>query len=51
VFAGFLYGLSPADPATIVAAAGLLFVIATLATVVPAFRASRIDPLRALRRE
>jgi predicted permease len=51
VFAGFLYGLSPADPATIVAAAGLLFVIATLATVVPAFRAARIDPLRALRRE
>jgi predicted permease len=50
VFAGFLYGLSPADPATIAAAAGLLFLIAGLAAVVPAFRASRIDPLRALRR-
>ena len=50
LFAGFLYGLSPADPPTAVEAAGLLFLIATLAALVPAVRAAKVDPLRALRR-
>jgi predicted permease len=51
VFSGFLYGLSPADPITFGAATGLIVLIATVATLVPAFRATRVDPLNALRQE
>jgi predicted permease len=51
VFSGFLYGLSPADPITLSAAAAMLVLIATVATLVPAFRATRVDPLTALREE
>jgi len=51
VFSGFLYGLSPADPITFGGAIGLLVLIATVATLLPAFRASRVDPLNALRQD
>lgn len=51
VFAGFLYGLGPADPLTVAAATGFLLLIAALAAIVPAFRAARVDPLNALRHE
>jgi len=46
-----LYGLSPRDPATLATAAGILMVVGTLAGAVPAWRASRVDPLTALRSE
>jgi predicted permease len=51
VIAGMLYGVKPWDPVTLVAVAGLLCLIALLATYVPARRASRIDPSDALRYE
>ncbi|HKF58422.1 MAG TPA: ABC transporter permease [Blastocatellia bacterium] len=47
----FLYGLTPADPATIAAATILLFIAAFLASLGPALRASRVDPMVALRYE
>jgi hypothetical protein len=47
----FLYGIAPGDPVTLVAAAILLTVVATLATWVPARRASRVDPASTLREE
>jgi ABC-type antimicrobial peptide transport system permease subunit len=48
---GLLFGLRPSDPLTIAAATlGLLFT-ATLAGFLPAVKAARIDPLRALRSE
>jgi hypothetical protein len=50
-FSGFLYGLSPADPLTFAAATAMLLLIVTGATLVPAFRAARVDPLNALRQE
>ena len=46
-----LYGLEPTDGATLVGATGLLAVIALFATLAPALRAARLDPLSALRDE
>jgi predicted permease len=46
-----LYGLQPTDPATLILAALLLLVIAIAAGYGPARRASRIDPIQALRHE
>jgi predicted permease len=46
-----LYGLDPHDPPTLVAAALALLLAAGLAGLVPALRASRVDPMQALRSE
>jgi len=46
-----LYGVSPRDPLTIAAVAGLFVVTAFLASSIPALRATRVDPLVALRQD
>jgi ABC-type antimicrobial peptide transport system permease subunit len=46
-----LFDLSPNDPATIAAAVLLMIAVAALAGYMPARRASRIDPMTALRCE
>jgi len=46
-----LYGLQPHDPTTFLMAATLLAVVAAVASYLPAYRASRVDPMVALRQE
>jgi predicted permease len=46
-----LYGLKPRDPVTLFAAVVVLSAVAALASFWPAYRASRLDPLIALRYE
>ncbi|HEV8385175.1 MAG TPA: ABC transporter permease [Candidatus Acidoferrales bacterium] len=47
----FLYGMRPNDPLTVVLAAVILLGAALAAGYVPAWKASRIDPMLALRHE
>ncbi len=47
----FLYGVEATDPLTYAAVAGLLLAVAMLASYIPARRATRIDPMSALRAE
>jgi predicted permease len=51
IVGGFLYGVKPGDPVVLVASVGLLTVTAVGAGWIPAWRASRIEPTRALREE
>jgi putative ABC transport system permease protein len=48
-FRTVLFHVSPADPLTLAAVAALLLATATLACIVPARRAMRVDPVQALR--
>lgn len=47
----FLFGVKAADPLTILSASGILFATLILAGYAPARRASRIEPISALRHE
>jgi putative ABC transport system permease protein len=47
--ASFLYGVSPTDPVTAAAVAGVLLLVAGIAALVPALRAASVNPMTALR--
>ena len=44
-----VFGVSASDPLTLAAVAGTLAIVALAASLVPAYRASKVDPLTALR--
>ncbi len=46
-----LFGVSPYDPGTFTAVAALVVVVGIVATLVPAWRATRVDPIDTLRSE
>jgi len=49
LLAGLLFGVRPTDPIVLVSVPVLLGVVAVAATLVPAFRASRVDPVVTMR--
>lgn len=51
LLAGYLFGVKPHDPATMVAVAAVLLLCGLMSACVPAHHASRIDPMEALRTE
>ncbi|MGH9410853.1 MAG: FtsX-like permease family protein, partial [Vicinamibacterales bacterium] len=44
-----LYGVAPADPATLAATSAILAIVAVAASAIPARRATAVDPMEALR--
>jgi ABC-type antimicrobial peptide transport system permease subunit len=46
-----LYRVAPSDPATFVAVTAVFIVVAICASLIPAVRATRVDPLAAIREE
>jgi len=51
LISAMLYGLKPSDPLTLVCSSALLIILAMAAGFGPARRASRIDPIRAMRHD
>ncbi|MGC1415216.1 MAG: ABC transporter permease [Candidatus Acidiferrum sp.] len=51
VLAGLLYGVSPTDVPTLSGVILLVLFVAAAASFIPAFRASRVDPMQVLRDE
>ena len=47
---GLLFGVTPTDVGTLAAVVGLLVIVGLIASAIPSWRATRIDPAVILRR-
>ena len=51
VLAGLLFGVSASDPPTLTIVIAIMLTVAAVASLLPAIRASRVDPMHVLREE
>jgi ABC-type antimicrobial peptide transport system permease subunit len=51
LLSGMLYGIRPSDPVTFATVTALLLLVSLAASTVPAYRASRLDPMETLREQ
>jgi len=51
VVSKLVYGVSVADPSTFAAVSALLAAVALAASIIPAYRATQVEPVKALREE
>ncbi|MFL6193876.1 MAG: ABC transporter permease [Thermoanaerobaculia bacterium] len=51
LFSGMLFGVEPTDPGTFLAVSGLLTLVGLAASSLPAYRATRVDPMSIIRHE
>lgn len=51
VLAGMLYGVTPYDPFTLITVVAVVLLIAFVASLIPAVRASHVEPMQVLREE
>ena len=51
VLSKLIFGVSPADPVTFAAVSALLGLVAVSASIIPAWRATRVEPVKTLREE
>jgi putative ABC transport system permease protein len=51
VLRSLLFGVSPTDPGTLLAVSAVVLAVAALSAFLPAWRATRVDPMVALRYE
>ncbi|HEV3331353.1 MAG TPA: FtsX-like permease family protein, partial [Bryobacteraceae bacterium] len=51
VLSSLIYSVRPTDPITFLAVAAILIAVAFIASIAPAYRATKVDPMVALRYE
>lgn len=51
ILAGMLYGVTPSDVTTLASVVFLVLMVAAIASLAPAMRAARLDPMQVLREE
>jgi predicted permease len=51
LLAGMLYGVTPSDPVTLIAVVVTVIAVSAIASLLPAVRAARLEPMRVLRDE